>query len=555
VSALAKLAVPREGERGRLALSVALAAGATGAAIALLATSGYLISRAAQRPQIIALTVTIVAVRTFGISRAALRYAERLASHDLALRMLARLRTTFYKRLEPLVPGGLRGHERGELLSRFVSDVDTLQDLHLRIIIPALVAVIVIIGASIAGALMLGAAGAVLLATLTCTALCSSWVSARIADRTGRDQAPARAHLTARLVEAIDGSAELALTEASGQQASRIHDSDAVLAQLSRRDALAGALAGGLHGVLTGAGLLAVLVVGISAVHSGALASVLLAAVALLFLGACDAVAPLPAAARRLRACQSAATRLQEIADTEPRIVDPAHPAQLTGDGALALEHVQMRYAADEPIVLDGAELRIAPGEHVALVGPSGVGKTTLGELLVRFLDPTAGRVTLDGIDVRDVAQEELRRAVLICGQDAHLFNTTVRENLLIARREASDDELWQVLQTVELDAFVAGLPNGLDTLVGQQGELVSGGQRRRLALARALLATPRFLILDEPVAHLDGPLAERIMARIVDGLSEQGLLVITHETEALDRFDRVVTIEHGSLAHVDTVV
>ncbi len=555
MSALAKLAVPRERERGRLALSVALAAGATGAAIALLTTSGYLISRAAQRPQIIALTVTIVAVRTFGISRAALRYAERLASHDLALRMLARLRTTFYKRLAPLVPGELRGHERGELLSRFVSDVDTLQDLHLRIIIPALVAVIVIIGASIAGALMLGAAGAVLLATLTCTALCSSWVSARIADRTGRDQAPARAHLTARLVEAIDGSAELALTEASGQQGSRIRDSDAVLAQLSRRDALAGALAGGLHGVLTGAGLLAVLVVGISAVHSGALASVLLAAVALLFLGACDAVVPLPAAARRLRACQSAASRLQEIADTEPRIVDPAHPAQLTGDGALALEHVRMRYAADEPIVLDGAELRITAGEHVALVGPSGVGKTTLGELLVRFLDPTAGRVTLDGIDVRDVAQEELRRAVLICGQDAHLFNTTVRENLLIARREATEDELWQVLQTVELDAFVAGLPKGLDTLVGQQGELVSGGQRRRLALARALLATPRFLILDEPVAHLDGPLAERIMARIVDGLSEQGLLVITHETEALDRFDRVVTIEHGSLTHVDTVV
>ena len=163
--------------------------------------------------------MTIVAVRTFGISRAVLRYAERLASHDFALRMLARLRTEFYKRLAPLVPGELRGHGRGELLSRFVSDVDTLQDLHLRIVIPALVAVIVIAGASIAGALMLGAAGAVLLATLTCAALCSSWVSARIADRSGRDQSPARADLTARLVEAIDGSAELALSAASAEQA------------------------------------------------------------------------------------------------------------------------------------------------------------------------------------------------------------------------------------------------------------------------------------------------------------------------------------------------
>ncbi len=555
MSALAKLAVPREGERGRLALSVALAAGATGAAIALLATSGYLISRAAQRPQIIALTVTIVAVRAFGISRAALRYAERLASHDLALRMLARLRTGFYKRLAPLVPGELRGHERGELLSRFVSDVDTLQDLHLRIIIPALVAVVVIVGASLAAGLMLGAAGAVLLATLMGTAVCSSWVSARIAQRSGRDQAPARARLTARLVEAIDGSAELALSEASAQQARRIRDSDAVLAGISRRDALAGALAGGLHSILTGAGLLAVLVVGVNAVHSGALASVLLAALALLFLGACDAVAPLPAAARRLRACQSAAVRLQEIAETEPRIVDPARPVALTGDGALALEHVQLRYGADEPTVLADVDLRIEPSERVALVGPSGVGKTTLGELLVRFLDPTAGRVTLDGIDIRQVAQADLRRAVLICGQDAHLFNTTVRENLLIARREATEDELWEVLRTVELDSFVATLPEGLDTLVGQQGELVSGGQRRRLALARALLATPRFLILDEPIAHLDGPLAERIMERILDGPGAEGLLVITHETESLDRFDRVLTLDGGRLVHIDTVV
>ena len=532
-------------------LSVALAAGATGAAIALLATSGYLISRAAQRPQIIALTVTIVAVRAFGISRAVLRYAERLASHDFALRMLARLRTEFYTRLAPLVPGQLRGHERGELLSRFVSDVDTLQDLHLRIIIPALVAVVVIVGASIAGALMLGAAGAVLLATLTCAAVCSSWVSAWIADRSGRDQAPARANLTARLVEAIDGSAELALSGASSAQASRIVESDAELARISRRDALAGACAGGLHSLLTGAGLLAVLIVGVGAVHSGVLPNVLLAALALLFLGACDAVAPLPAAARRLRACHSAAARLSEIADTEPCIVDPAQPAALTGDGALTLERVVMRYGPGEPVVLDGADLRLEPGERIALVGPSGVGKTTLGELLVRFLDPTSGRVTLDGIDIRTVAQLDLRAAVLICGQDAHLFNTTVRENLLIAHREAGEDELWDVLGTVELDGFVRSLPDGLDTMVGQQGELVSGGQRRRLALARALLATPRFLILDEPIAHLDGPLAERIMERILDGNGTRGLLVITHETQSLDAFDRVLTLDHGHLENI----
>ncbi len=215
---------PAAGERKRLALAVVLAAGATGAAIALLSTSGYLISRAAQRPLIISLTVAIVAVRAFGISRAVLRYAERLASHDLALRQLARLRTRFYRRLAPLVPGGLSGTGRGELLSRFVSDVDTLQDAHLRVVIPLLVAVLVIAGSSLAGALMLGVAGAVLLVALTVAAVCSTWLSASVAAAASRTQAPARARLTNDLVEAIDGSAELALAGRAGEQVTRLRD-------------------------------------------------------------------------------------------------------------------------------------------------------------------------------------------------------------------------------------------------------------------------------------------------------------------------------------------
>ncbi len=555
--ALLALARPQRGERARLALSVALATAAAAAAIGLLATSGYLISRAAQRPPILMLMVAIVGVRAFGITRAAVRYAERLASHDLALRQLARLRVRFYRDLVPLVPGGL-GARSGDLLSRFVADVDVLKDVYLRVVIPGLVSLLVIAGAALVASLLLPAAGLTVLAALTLAALLLPWLSAAAAARSARRQAPARARLTSELVESIDGASELAMAGRGEDYARRLRDSDTRLARIARGDALAVSGAQTAGGVLAAAGVLALLLVAIPAVHRGALSGVLLAALVFLLLAAYDSVLPLSASARALRMCATSAARLREIATARPAVVDPvaSHTDPLaspTGNGngaapraaagALCAESVAFRYAPEEPLVLERTDLRIEPGEHVALAAPSGAGKSTLAELLVRFHDPCGGRVTLDGVDVRELTQREVRDAVVLCAQDCHVFNTTIRENLLLARRDATERELEAALAAVELDDWAAALPQGLDTLVGRDGELTSGGQRRRLALARALLADSRFLILDEPTAHLDPALAERLMHNVLSVCDDRGLLVITHDTKALEDFDRILSL------------
>jgi len=540
------------GERSRFWLSVALALGAVLAAAGLLTASGYLISRAAQRPDILRLAALIVAVRAFGLSRAVLRYSERLASHDLALRVLARLRSRFYEVLAPLIPGAITGHTRGELLSRFVGDVDALQDLYLRALAPPLVAALVIIAAGFTAWLILPLAAVAVAGSLILAAVSVPLLAGVLAGRAGRRQAPARAALTAALVEAVDGGPELAVAGRGPDWVKALGARSDALSVIAAQDALAGAGATLLGSLVSGLAIVAVLVVGIPAVHSGALAGVWLAALVFLVMGAFEGVAPLPAAAQRLRACAQAAMRLQELEATEPVVRDPVAPLAATPellDGPLVLEGVSFGYDTAGPVLLDAVDIRLDRGCRVLFSGPSGAGKTTLAYLLVRFLDPDAGRVTLGGVDLRELAQDDVRRAVLLAAQDAHVFATTIRENLLLARRSASEPELWDALGVVQLEDWARSLPDALDTLVGENGELVSGGQRHRLTLARALLSDANFLILDEPTAHLDADTATSLIEAICEAADDRGLLVISHRDEGFDGFYRLHLDADGRLA------
>jgi ATP-binding cassette, subfamily C, bacterial CydC len=527
----------------RVGLSVLLGALAVGFGIALLATAGYLISRAAEHPPILSLTVTIVLVRFFGLARPIARYLERLASHDLALRALARIRARFYARIEPLAPAELGAYRRGDLLSRMVGDVDALQGLYLRGIGPPLVALLTGAACVAATAIVLPGAAAILAIGLVVGGIAVPALAAYLGRAAGRRQAATRGELSALLLELLRGAPELVVYGREHDMTARAREADAELARLGRRDALTAGLAEALSVLVAGLTAACVLAVAVSAHEAGALDRVLVATLALLALASFESVASLPGTARELASLLGSGRRILELTDRAPRIADPPRPAPPPVSATIALESVTARYAGEEKPALSGVDLRLEPGRRVALVGPSGAGKTTVVNLLLRFLDPEEGRVTLAGRDLREYRQEDVRRTFALAGQEAHVFDSTIRENLRLARPTASDDEILDVLDRVRLAEWVAGLPDGIDTRVGEEGMELSGGQRQRVVVARALLADAPVLVMDEPTAHLDPATAEALMGDVLDAAEERTVLLITHRREGLARMDEVVAL------------
>jgi ATP-binding cassette subfamily C protein CydC len=563
---------------GRLALALLTGAGAAGAAVALTAVSAWLISRAALHPPVLHLMVAIVAVRACGLSRGVLRYLERLFGHDAAFRILTDVRVRLFVRLERLAPAGLAGFRHADLARRLAADVDAVLDLITRVVLPYAVAAVVGLASVLVVGALVPTAGLVLALALLVCGVGVPMLQQAAARRADGRLAPLRADLGTGVVDLLHGLPDLTAYGATRDRLDRIAAVDARLTAASRRSAATAGLGAAVTTLATGASVLAGLVAGAFAVRSGALQGELLALVVLTPLAVFEIAGPLPAAAQHYAAARASLRRLAEIETAPdplqiPRMAPTAvsepsrqrsepygqngpHTGMAPSDVSarlrqrsepyggpwvpeLRVEGVTAGWVAGRTAI-SGFDLVLPPGSRVALTGPSGSGKSTVAALLVRFLDPRAGRVTMDGVDLRDVPADDVRAVVGYLPEDAYLFDTTIGANLRIARPEATDADLWTALGAARLRDWAETLPDGLDTLVGEHGMALSGGQRRRLALARLLLTDARVLILDEPTEHLDDATAVALTRDLLAAAGERTVLLITHRTDLDDGLRRV---------------
>lgn len=527
-------------------LAALLGFATVGSSIGLMATSAYIIARAALHPSIAVLQVSIVGVRFFGISRGVFRYLERYVSHQVTFRLLRRLRVWFYRALEPLAPARLMQFRSGDLLSRIVADIESLEHFYVRVIAPPVVAGLV---GLLMWLLMARFDLRLALATLAFLALAGVGlpVLTRLLSRElGRRTVATRAELNATLVEGIQGMADLLLSMRETGHRQRVRRLSGELVDLQERLAWIGGLQAAGSGLLANWLTIAILLIAIPLVSQGRLDGVYLALLVLAAIASFEAVTPLPEAFQHLESSLAAARRLFEIVDAAPAVGDPPEPSPQPLDYSLKVEALRFRYGPGEPLALDGLSFELPSGGRLAIVGPSGAGKSTLANLLLRFWAHEQGRIWLGEYELARYRPEDARRWFGVVSQHTHLFNGTIRENLLIARPEAGEGELFAVARQAQIHEFIQTLPQGYDTWIGEQGLRLSGGERQRLALARALLKDAPYLILDEPTANLD-PLVEReVMQTIQTLLGGRTVLMITHRLVGLEAMDEILVLEGG---------
>ncbi|MGA4847237.1 thiol reductant ABC exporter subunit CydC [Streptomyces sp. G5(2025)] len=536
----------------RLLPAVLASVGSELAAAALMATAAWLITRAAEQPPIASVSLAIVAVRALALGRGALRYADRLLGHDGVLRAVAGFRTRVYEALVPLAPAGTPAFRGGDLLTRLVDDVDAAQDLLLRVLFPGAAACAVAVAATGTAMALLPQAGFVLGLLLAVAGLCVPALVLALSRRTGRAQKAARGELAALTLDLTQGAADLAAYGARDRAAERARRAAARIAALERRAALTASLASAVVLLLQGGATVGVAWLALRAHAGGDLAAVQLTVLAVLALVAFDALGPLPAAARRLAEVRASARRLADLFDTPPPVTDPPAAGPLGVDEPLGVDitDLRVRHRPDGPPALDGVSLRLPPGHRVVLLGASGSGKSTLIAALMRFIPYESGSIRVGGRELRDLAGADARRAITGMTQDAHVFHATVRANLLLARPGATDADLREAAGRARLLDWIESLPDRWDTLLGGDGAAMSGGQRSRLLLARALLADPPVLVLDEPTEGLDPHTAAAVLADILDATRGRTTLLVTHDRSGIAAADRIVDLDACSSGH-----
>jgi ATP-binding cassette subfamily C protein CydCD len=510
------------GQRRRLLGAAALGVLTDACAVALTATAAWLIVRASELPSFADLAIAAVGVRTFALGKGVLRYAERLSSHDATLRLLADLRAVVIARLARLAPTGLPKGARGDLLARLVDDIDRMQDLFLRVLGPVSSALLVGVVAAAGAALLDPAGGVVLLATVVLLGVALPSVAHRTARARGRRAAGLRGAIATDAVDLAEHAEELLAAAATGPWLDRLHDATEQLDAVDRRQGRASAAIAATTAAAPAVAVAAMLV------GAGDVTGPALGVLVLLPLAVVELVAPLAPAGEALARVEASATRVLALLRRPDPVIEPEQPAPVPAGADLALDDVAVGWPGG-PVQVTGVGLAVAEGERVVITGPSGSGKSTLAALVVAFLAPRSGRYAVGGTDAAELGGDRVRQQVSWCQQDPWFADSTVADNLRVARPAATDADLWAALGAAHLDAWVRSLPDGLETRLERDASAMSGGQRQRLALARALLGGQRALVLDEPTSHLDEHTADAVLSDLLHATRDRAVVVIAH--------------------------
>jgi ATP-binding cassette subfamily C protein CydC len=531
-----------------MSLSVLLGVATIGSSLGLLSASAFIIATAALQPSIAELQLAIVGVRFFGISRGVFRYLERLLSHQTTFRLLAKLRVWFYEGLEPLAPARLLEFQSGDLLARIISDIETLQQFFLRVLSPPLVALVISLLAGLLLARYHVPLAWVLIVGLAMAGLLIPMLTRSKSRGTGQRLIRAQGKLQAMLTETLQGSADLLALNADRDQIEQVDKINGQFLFLQRQSGRIQALGDALSGLTVHLTIAAVLMVVIPLVDFGSLSGVDLTVIVLAVIASFEAVFPLPEAFQNLEKSLAAGRRLFKIIDAEPSIKDPPAPLPRPVSFELQVDELYFQYEDDGPLTLTDLNFQLPQGGCLAIVGPSGAGKSTLVNLLLRFWDPSKGRILLGGNNLRDYSASELRSWMAVLSQNTQIFNGTIRENLLLACPEANQEQLIEAARKAQIHDFIMDLPETFETWVGEGGALLSGGERQRLALARVLLKDTPILILDEPSANLDALTEQAFYETLREISAQRTTILISHRLVAMDMADEIFVLHHGRL-------
>ncbi len=543
-----------EGNWPLVVLSVLIGSATIGSSIALMGTSAWLISTAALHPSVADLGVSVVGVRFFGIARGVFRYLERLVSHDVTFRLLSRLRVWFYEKLEPLAPARLMEFRAGDLLSRIISDVETLENFYVRVVSPPLTAILVGIFTSIFLASFYPILAPVFLIFFLSLGLILPALAQITSRRPASQTITLRADLHTHLVDGIQGMADILAYGRANERLTQISSIGLDYGNAQRRMARVAGFHSGLSTLLTNLGLWTILVLCIPQVTSGNLAGPMLASLTLLTFASFEAVTPLPLAAQMWNSSCEAARRLFEVVDTEPVVKDDIrYSGNDTRISNIKFSNLSFTYPNQTIPALQNVTFDLRPSASLAIVGPSGAGKSTLANLLLRFWDYSSGEITLGAESLKMIEQDEVRARIGLVSQNTYFFNTSVYENLRFARRRVKREEVESAAQAAQIHDFILSLPKGYATMIGEQGLRLSGGERQRLAIARVLIKDAPILILDEPTANLD-PLTEKQVLETLFGVMKQKTsLLITHRLIGLENVDEIIVMDHGRIVERGT--